>query len=381
MLIFIFTPSYPNEINPVANIFVKEQAVKLSDFNNQIVILTIKKQPTKNIFNRIDHNIHCVQDQKIHIVSLQQKTLIESKFHFLNQFWINRSFKRLYDFAKDKFGDPDVIYAHFFSSAYAAVQLNTEIPIVAMEHDGNIMNNNMSTVEKHFLKIAVEHSNTYIATTDKLKESIVKHTNTKKEIHVIPNMVDDLFSFKDTQRKKEFTFFSLCRLTYDKRIDLLVDAFCKAFSANDAVVLYIGGNGKEYENIKKLIESNKRKHQIFMLGALNRIETFNQYASCDCFVLPSRHETFGLVWREAMCVGRPVISTEHGGFSSSDFNKSFGEMIPVDDLVALIEALRFVRKNYDNYDLREISCKNRLMYSSEVVARRIESVLIDSVTI
>ena len=37
------------------------------------------------------------------------------------------------------------------------------------------------------------------------------------------------------------------------------------------------------------------------------------YEECDCFVLPSAGETFGVVYVEAMAAGLPVIATRCGG--------------------------------------------------------------------
>ena len=114
-----------------------------------------------------------------------------------------------------------------------------------------------------------------------------------------------------------------------------------------------------------------REEQIFFLGRLDRTQVVKEMQMCDSFVLPSRHETFGLVWREAMCVGRPVITTDHGGFGKEDFNEDFGMMIPVDDLMALQQALLKMRSDYFKYDLKKISEQNRDMYSSKLIARRI----------
>lgn len=377
LTVFVFTPSYPNSRNAVANIFVKEQVKALVKLGHKVIVLTILKEPTKNFFRIIDNKIHQIVDDEI-IVYKCQKTLYEAKLHFINQILINRSFKSLFFYAMKHYGKPDVIYAHFMSAAYSACCLDSNIPIVVLEHSGNLMNRCISFFEKKCLKDVLSKSFCYIATSEKLKDSIIRITNTSKNIRVVPNMVDDIFTFHPYNHSSVFSFFSLCRFDYDKRLDLLIDAFCIAFDKTDNVVLVVGGSGKEFENIKKMIGEKDRNNQIKLLGRLSREEALFQYRNCACFVLASRHETFGIVWREALCVGRPVITTNHGGFSDYDFKTPFGRMINVDNLNELVNALKYIRKNYQNYNLQEISRQNVEMYSSKKIAKKIERILMEA---
>ena len=43
------------------------------------------------------------------------------------------------------------------------------------------------------------------------------------------------------------------------------------------------------------------------------VELVKSFTACSVFVLLSVRETFGIVYREAMAVGRPVISSPNGG--------------------------------------------------------------------
>lgn len=55
-------------------------------------------------------------------------------------------------------------------------------------------------------------------------------------------------------------------------------------------------------------------HDIVMFhGILSPMEIVKVYEECDCFVLPSAGETFGVVYVEAMAAGLPVIATRCGG--------------------------------------------------------------------
>ena len=104
--------------------------------------------------------------------------------------------------------------------------------------------------------------------------------------------------------------------------------------------------------------------------------TLEEYIKCDCFVLPSTWETFGLVYREAMAVGRPIITTDHGGFDSNTWNDDCGYMIPVNDISALSDALKAVILNYDSFNGRDISKFCLSTCSSSIVSKKIEDKLL-----
>lgn len=373
MLIFVMPTSYPNEENPVANSFIREQVKAISRKNSDIVVLNVRKQPTSRFFKWIDKRVSIENDGVSDIVFRKQKTFLEKYFVWFNHFLFRKAMKDVYLEAVKKYGVPDIIYAHFYDAGYTALKITKghNIPIVVLEHSGLLISNKLDARVKKILKYTVENCDEYIVTTSGLKKYAKMHTGTKKDLKLIPNMIDDIFVFHPAVKKEKFEFFSVSRFDYDKRLDLMVEAFCQAFSQEDKVALSIGGNGKEYHTIEKLIKEKGRTGQIKLLGQLDRESVLEKMVRSDAFVLPSRHETFGLVWREALSVGRPVITTDHGGFSEADWNSTFGVMTPVDDKEALVEAMKTVYFNYDKYDLETISLDNRRMYSTEEISQEL----------
>ena len=94
---------------------------------------------------------------------------------------------------------------------------------------------------------------------------------------------------------------------------------------------------------------------------------------CDCFVLPSRYETFGVVYIEAMACGKPVIAVKNGG--PDDFVNDFnGILIESEDIEALADAMNYIALNYKHYDSYEISGYVRNQFSEETIAKKLETV-------
>mgnify|MGYP003503500790 CR=1 FL=1 len=96
---------------------------------------------------------------------------------------------------------------------------------------------------------------------------------------------------------------------------------------------------KEPEKITSYsLELKGKNEQIIFLGALSRDDVAKWMNKCDCFVLPSRYETFGVVYIEALASGRPVIGALNGG-AEDIINNLNGYLVPIDDIDKLAEKM------------------------------------------
>lgn len=73
------------------------------------------------------------------------------------------------------------------------------------------------------------------------------------------------------------------------------------------------GEGPERNKIQDLILRNGLSEKIILLGIKHNVSDY--MAACDCFVLSSAWEGFGLVVAEAMSCARVVVGTNCGGVS------------------------------------------------------------------
>ena len=364
-------------------LFVYEQAKALANAGHEITVLHVQRQPSKALFKRIDTSIHVVDDGFCKRYFTRLKTFAMHKLPGLNQKLFVDKMKELFAYAKNCGEKPDVIYAHFSCWAgCAAVEIGREnsIPVVTIEHYGGFVSG--QKIEKAYirgLQYTVQNSEAMLCVSGRLKEAIQRITETKKQITVIPNMVDDRFVYHEPPKHTDFRFCTLGHLNPGKRISMLAEAFCEAFSSDDNVTLTIGGDGIERKKIEKIIEDNHRQRQITVLGRLPREQTEKLYAESDCFVLPSAWETFGLAYREAMGVGRPIITTNHGGWDETNWSDDFGIMIRIDDKAELIEAMKSMRDGFGSYDQARIASFVQDNYSSKAIVNKIETVLTDTV--
>ena len=98
------------------------------------------------------------------------------------------------------------------------------------------------------------------------------------------------------------------RLSSEKGVDLLADAFLEARRRDPRLHLVLAGGGPEEE----LLRARLGEHATF-LGWLSGDDLARAYASADVFLFASSTETFGQVVLEAQASGLPVVAVDRGG--------------------------------------------------------------------
>ncbi|NBI47536.1 glycosyltransferase [Burkholderia sp. ISTR5] len=117
---------------------------------------------------------------------------------------------------------------------------------------------------------------------------------------------------------KGFRFLHVSSCFPRKGVDVLLEAFARAFSSRDEVSLIIKTFPNPHNTVAEQIAALRRRHpdcaEIVLIDAdLDAGEIVDLYQRCDAFVAPTRGEGFGLPMGEAMWFGLPVITTAFGG--------------------------------------------------------------------
>jgi glycosyltransferase involved in cell wall biosynthesis len=98
------------------------------------------------------------------------------------------------------------------------------------------------------------------------------------------------------------------RLSREKGIDLLAEAFLLARDRDRRLHLVLAGRGPEEEQLRR-----KLGRAATFLGWVEGDALARVYASADLFVFPSSTDTFGQVILEAQASGLPVLAVDVGG--------------------------------------------------------------------
>jgi glycosyltransferase involved in cell wall biosynthesis len=90
-------------------------------------------------------------------------------------------------------------------------------------------------------------------------------------------------------------------------------------------------------------ESDRRWLRV--LGPLPKEQVPDFYDALDVFAMPSRTDSFGIVYLEAWANGKPVVAARAGGVVEVVSHEENGLMVPFGDVGALSEALgRLIRE-------------------------------------
>jgi glycosyltransferase involved in cell wall biosynthesis/predicted metal-dependent phosphoesterase TrpH len=98
------------------------------------------------------------------------------------------------------------------------------------------------------------------------------------------------------------------RLTREKAVDLLADAFLRARAQDPRLHLVLAGGGPE-----EVVLRERLGRDATFLGWLSGADLPRAYASADAFLFASRTDTFGQVILEAQASGLPVVAVAEGG--------------------------------------------------------------------
>lgn len=168
---------------------------------------------------------------------------------------------------------------------------------------------------------------------------------TKKETY--RNDIRLKYQLKET----DFVFGYVGRITRDKGINELLNAFKKISEKNFNCFLMIVGSPDSDDTIdKELFEWAKKSPNVIFTGYTNVVE---QYLSAmDVFILPSYREGFGMGVIEAETMGVPVIVTNIPGPTDAMQNGKTGlvvEKANVKELTKAMETLYIDRASVNCY--------------------------------
>jgi len=394
MNVFVVPSWYPSTANPITGIFFREQAMAMAGEYPELKIgISIWGQNDERLLlwsKRPQSSIAKLSRKPKSATTKLKNNLVE---YFTPAYtWsskildgnleqiIQANALNLKKFESD-FQKPDIIHAHAaFPAGHIAKKLSLiyKIPYIITEHMSPFPHKQFLNKKGRMqprLREAYSNSFCNICVSESLQRKMISF-GIERTI-VVPNLVDEDFFIPcvSTKKNEPFTFFSLGRMVPQKGIDLLLTAFSQI---DGKVTLRIGGSGALLNEYKKLSAYLGIESSVQWLGELDKAAVLYEFQNCDAFVLPSRHESMGLVFAEAMACGKPVIATICGGpeeFVTDDC----GFLVNVENNKQLVEAMKKMIAQRDKFYDKVIRKHFEARFSKEVVCKQIHEVYLQTI--
>lgn len=158
-------------------------------------------------------------------------------------------------------------------------------------------------------------------------------------IKIIPNGVNvDRYTPSATRNWNTPRLLFVGRFVHQKGLDLLLPALGQLTDLPwDFTAI---GDGPQREALEAFAARLGIAERIHFLGWQRDGELEKHYRESNLFVLPSRHEGMPNVVLEAMASGLPVLATRIAGSEELILPGITGELVPPEDVPALVAALR-----------------------------------------
>ena len=375
MKIFFVARGWPSEREPQWGCFERDQALALNKLGHQIVVLSVDARFRKYYRKYgITKTIHDGITQYNLFAGSIWGSLLRKFFINVHMKMRRFFFMRLFEKVIELEGKPDLIYAHYLGSSSMALTAKRKygIPVVGIEHWSELGYDNIKKPIKKWAGEVYNELDCLLTVSSALRDNIKMNFGISSI--VVNNMISCEFNYVPHENTDGVVrFVSTGSLLPVKGFDILINAFSHCSLPLDAWSLQIVGGGKEYDNLKKLVEENGLKDNIHFLGRKDRDGVISTLRRSDVYVMSSRTETFGVAAVEALACGLPVIATECGG-SSDYMNDENGLTCPVDDVYSLSECILYMFSHYNDFDREQISkdCLNK--FSSTIIAEQLNDI-------
>ncbi|MEB3280990.1 MAG: glycosyltransferase family 4 protein [Lyngbya sp.] len=336
MNICIVTPYYAtsNLVNSgIANHFY-ELANGLSQLGHQVHVLFITNQDftEEDILTEVSEN----QQVKIylHPLEIQLPNWIEQGFKgrwsqqlLLIKIWNVLQINKVLNLLVDKH-KIDVIETTSYDFLCLAYLLKRNRPLIVTRVSTTLKQINRDHYEFYSkaIKIASSLEGLMIRFSDRLTTHTLAHRNeickdfkiNPERFQIIPHGIklpENRVVEPSSQPLEKINILYVGRFEYRKGIDILLEAIPLVLNKiNNAFFTLVGKDPEKiYQDKFHDQWGNKFDAYITFAGAVDSEKLHQMYQKCNLFVAPSRYESFGLIYVEAMSYGKPVIGCKTGG--------------------------------------------------------------------
>lgn len=356
MKVLVISHMYPSLVNEVGGIFVHEQVKALTKLGAEVrVISPIPWSPWPlscikarwRAFSRVPF-----RDILENVEVYHPRYIVFPKAWFFNSSGL-RMYQGIRNLVKVLYQEfPfEIIHAHVaLPDGHAGVMLSQEFqkPLIVTIHGQDLQQtvHKDETCRKAAMYV-MKHANKVIVVSRQLWRLAEELLGDGSKCTVIHNGVDaykieKAKNVEDLPLTADKVVLSVSSLIRRKGIDFNIYAVQKLVSKYPDLQYWIVGSGPERTRLQNLVNQLGLGEKVRFLGLQPHGHALRYMAACTIFSLPSWNEAFGVVYIEAMALGKPVIGCQGEGPEDFIEHGKTGLLVKPRDVDSLVEALDFL---------------------------------------
>ncbi|MBK7045920.1 MAG: N-acetyl-alpha-D-glucosaminyl L-malate synthase BshA [bacterium] len=247
----------------------------------------------------------------------------------------------------------DILHVHYAiphaAGAYLARQMlgADRIKLVTTLHGTDITLVGQEPSYFPITKFLIEQSDAVTAVSGFLRDETVRVFGGGRDIEVIPNFVDARLYTPQRDENVRARFAApaeklLVHASNFRKVKnprAVVEVFARVAAVVPSRLLLIG-DGPEMPSVREDLAARGLLDRVTFLGAVTGLEDL--LPACDLLLLPSLHESFGLVALEAMACGVVPLATSRGGAGEFIHDGVNGYLRDPDDMEGMVAAALLV---------------------------------------
>ncbi|MFA9374694.1 MAG: glycosyltransferase family 4 protein, partial [Poseidonibacter sp.] len=200
-----------------------------------------------------------------------------------------------------------------------------------------------------------------IITLNKNEYESIKQNYPNKDIYLLPNSInvsdfriqkDSTFRKRHNIEEDKFVFLISARIDRQKNQLLVLKALKELVLTHTNIHLLIVGNitdSSYFNELNDYIKNQELQNNVTIITDLkpNSKELINAYINSNSFILPSRHEPFGIVGLEAWASSLPLIISNVSGMCNIIEDKQNGLVFTDNDKESLLSKMNEIISNKD----------------------------------
>lgn len=272
----------------------------------------------------------------------------------------------------------DCVHVHrILYGGYAALQLKKKygIPYIVAIRNSDIYGfmRNIGIYRRHCIDIMLNASKLVFLSHSYKKYVLEKYVSNKdrdkieRKSSVVTNGIDPIFlnnirnNFETAERNsKRIRLICVAEIDKNKNSKTLIQACKVLLGKGYNVELILLGRIVNRNVYNKAISNNFVKY----LGVKPKRELIDVLRKSDVFVMPSIHESFGLVYAEAMTQGIPIIYSRGQGFDGQFNDGEVGYAVNCFDYKEIAGKVELILSDYNNISARCIESSQRYSWDN-----------------